>query len=75
MSDPEAVVQRRIEELIAQHGGLRAAARAIGIEHVYFWQVRRGRKRASDNLLDRMGLERVIQRKTDNTQSVRRTEG
>lgn len=56
----ELTPQSRVEELIEQHGGLRAAARAVKIDPGYFCDIRKGRKNPSPAMLRRMGLRVVV---------------
>lgn len=51
----------RIEELDLQHGGLRPAARVLGVDPGYLSRLRSGTKRKpSAKLLRRMGLREVL---------------
>lgn len=57
----EMTLQERVAELIKQHGGLRAAALAIQVDHVYLWRMLRGTKvNPSSRLLRRMGIKKVV---------------
>jgi hypothetical protein len=59
-SDPLTPLQRRIEVLIQEHGGLRKAARERGIDSGYLWRVRRGRvKTVGPKTLEKLGLRRT----------------
>jgi len=50
-----------IDKLVAQHGSLRAAARAAGLDAGYLSRLRAGSKDAPSNVvLDALGIERVI---------------
>lgn len=52
---------QRIEELAAQHGSLRSAARALMVDAGYLQRMVTGEKdNPSDLLLSRMGLRRVV---------------
>lgn len=54
-------IQSRADELVEQHGGVSAAARAIGIDNAYFSRLRNGFKtEPSVRVLRKMGLERVV---------------
>lgn len=54
------VLCRRVRKLIAEHGGVRPAARALGIDPSYLVRLRDGTKdNPSDDTLARLGLERV----------------
>lgn len=51
----------RIDELIAKHGSLRAAARAIDIDHGYLSRLATGDKvRPGKTILRRLGVKQVI---------------
>ena len=50
-----------IDRLAMKHGGLRAAARAAGIDAGYLSRLRSGQKeQPSDQVLAALGLERVV---------------
>lgn len=54
-------LQQRIAELIEQHGSLRGAASALHCDYSYLSRLHAGWKaNPSDELLERMGLRRVI---------------
>ena len=54
-------LKRRVAELIAKHGTLRAAARAIQVEPSYLSRIERGEKDNPSALtLRRMGLREVV---------------
>lgn len=54
-------VADRIDELVEQYGGLRAAARAIDCDVAYLYRLRRSEKSApSDKVLAKLGLKRVV---------------
>lgn len=51
----------RVEELVAQHGSLRAAGRAVQIDPGYLSRLRSGEKvRPEKAILRRMGLRRLV---------------
>lgn len=53
-------LQERIDDLIAQHGSLRAAARVIQIDPGYLSRLASGEKRdPGERTLRRMGLRKV----------------
>lgn len=55
-----APVMHRIEEAEQKHGGLRAAARALGIDPGYLFRLKNAEKmNPSDEVLSALGLERV----------------
>jgi len=55
------VLQQRIGELIEQHGSLRAAGRALNIDHAYLWRLYEGTKREpTPAVLKKLGLRRVV---------------
>lgn len=54
-------LQQRVIELIRQHGGLRAAARATRIDSAYLSRLRSGEKvRPSYATLRKLGLTMVV---------------
>lgn len=51
----------RIEELVQQHGSLRAAARAVQMDVGYLWRLRDGEKaKPGAIVLRRLGLKKVV---------------
>jgi hypothetical protein len=52
-------LQKHINKLIEQHGGLRAAARATGVDPGYLWRMKSGRDDGSDQALEKLGLKRT----------------
>lgn len=61
MSHISVGIYLRISELIARHGSLRAAARAVHIDHAYLSRLHTGAKRwPSKDVLRKLDLERVI---------------
>lgn len=56
-----SVMRERIQELAAQHGSIRAAARALQVDAAYLVRLRDGEKNnPGEALLRRMGLRRVV---------------
>ena len=56
-----SVLRARIDELVARHGSLRAAARVLQMDHVYLYRLRNGEKEnPSDEMLRKLGLRRVV---------------
>ena len=54
-------LRERINQLEAQHGSLRAAARATRIDHGYLCRLKKGTKREpSTATLRKLGLVRVV---------------
>lgn len=54
-------LQERIDELVAQHGSLRAVARVTEIDAGYLSRLRSGEKVSPENdKLRRLGLRRVV---------------
>lgn len=54
-------LRERCNELVEQHGGIRAAARVLRIDHSYFCKLADSTKvNPSDAVLRRMGLRRVV---------------
>jgi hypothetical protein len=57
---PKSDLQKHIDKLVKQHKGLRAAARALGIDPAYLWRLQQGRTAApGDKVLEKLGLRRV----------------
>jgi hypothetical protein len=57
----ETMLQRRIAELVTQHGSLRNVGRVLGVDVSYLSRLRAGSKTApSKTLLRRMGLRAVV---------------
>ena len=55
------MLTERIDELVIRHGGLRAAARVLGIDPAYLSKLRQGKKtNPSTQLLRRLKLQRVV---------------
>lgn len=54
-------LKEAINALVAQHGGVRAAARAVGIDHAYLHRLYSGEKfEPSAKILRRIGLKKVV---------------
>ena len=54
-------ISTRIEQLQKQHGGLRAAARAVGMSASYMIRLRDGEKiEPSMRLLQKLGLKKKV---------------
>ena len=59
---PKSDLQKRIDELVSEHGGLRAAARVVGIDPSYLNRLRQGDTAgATDKTLKKLGLKRIEQ--------------
>ncbi len=63
----------RIQELAKQHGSLRAAARALEIDHAYLWRLQQGEKtEPGAAVLRKLDLRRIVTvnyvRRTSTTQ-------
>jgi hypothetical protein len=57
-SQHTVTLRERIDELVAQHGSLRAAARATRVEASYLLRLHNGEKKSpSDLVLSRLGLK------------------
>jgi hypothetical protein len=57
----ESVLQQRIAELVAQHGGVRPAARVLEVDQGYVYRLLSGEKSdPGDNLLRKLKLRRVV---------------
>jgi hypothetical protein len=60
-SFPMTRIQQAVEKLIAKHKGLRAAARATGLDHGYLCRLRTGRKEnPSPSTLNLLGIEKRV---------------
>jgi hypothetical protein len=61
ISDPFFIVGQAIAAKVKQHGGLRPAGRAMGIDPAYLKRLKDGAKRdPSDELLRKLGLKREV---------------
>ena len=61
MNEQVHPIQVAVEKQITRHGGLRAAARAMGIAPSYLCRLRWGEKDYPDDaILRKLGLRRVI---------------
>ena len=50
-----------VERVIAKHGGLRKAARAIDVNFAYLWRLKAGKKtNPSARILRKLGLKRQV---------------
>lgn len=55
-------IAKAVERAVKQHGGLRKAARALGIQAPYLCRLRYGDKtNPSDKILRKLGLARTIE--------------
>ena len=55
------LLQKRIAAAVKQAGSLRAAARALRVDHVYLWRLHNGKKdNPRDELLRKLKLQRVV---------------
>jgi hypothetical protein len=52
----------RVDELVAQHGSLRAVGRVLSVDHAWLWRLRAGDKvyQPGVALLRRMGLRKIV---------------
>lgn len=58
---PVNYLRLHAQDLIAQYGSVRKAGDALGIDHTYLYRIAAGEKEwPSDDVLLRMGLERVV---------------
>ena len=56
------MISQRIEELSAQHGSLRAAARALQLDVSYLSRLKDGAKtNPSTKVLKKLGLRRIVE--------------
>lgn len=53
------LLQRRVHDLFRIHGSTRAAGKALGVDHAYLHRIAAGEKRPSDEMLEKLGIERV----------------
>lgn len=54
-------LEKRVHQLIVQYGGLRAAARATGIDPAYMSRLKSGEKEnPSPGILRRLGLRCIV---------------
>lgn len=61
ISDPFFVVAEAVRQKVQQHGGLRPAGRALGIDAAYLKRLRDGEKRdPSDDVLKALGVRREV---------------
>ena len=59
--DAPITMQTRIDQLVEQHGSLRATSRVIGLDVGYLARLRSGKKKnPTSSTLHRLGLQRVI---------------
>jgi hypothetical protein len=68
-------IQEAAERLIAKHNGLRAAARATGLDHAYLSRLRNGLKAdPGENVLAILGLDRhvIYKRRRNSRENTRR---
>jgi hypothetical protein len=53
-------LQRRVIQYIEEHGGMLAAAHALGVHRSYLWRLREGQcVSPGDKLLEKLGYRRV----------------
>jgi transcriptional regulator with XRE-family HTH domain len=55
-------VIQELEKQVSRHGSQKAAATALGISAQYLNDLLQGRRDASDNILEKLGLRRVVVR-------------
>ena len=61
MTEVDAAIEQRIEELVREHGSFRAASKAVDISFPYLCRLKCGYKgNPSDEVLRKLGLERHI---------------
>lgn len=58
---PKSDLQKRIDELIKEHGGVRKAARAVDIDPSYLQRMQRGVSAGAPKTLKKLGM-RLIER-------------
>lgn len=55
------LLQRRLKDLVEQHGSIRAVGVVLQTDHAYLWRLLKGQKaHPDDSLLQKLGLRRVI---------------
>ena len=55
------LLQKRIAAAVKQAGSIRAAARALRVDHVYLWRLINGKKdNPGDALMRKLKLQRVV---------------
>jgi hypothetical protein len=55
------MLTKKINQLITQHGGLRAAARYLGVSAPYLGRLKEGKyDKPSKEILDKLGIERTV---------------
>ena len=60
MAHLRTALQKRIDELVKEHGTLRAAGEALQVDHTLLWRIQRGKRAsASDETLKKLGLQRI----------------
>jgi len=61
MTNTDQLLKTKIEQLIYQHGSLRAAARVLKIDPAYLHRLLNGEKNApSEKILRKLGLKRIV---------------
>lgn len=57
----QVTLSERISELFSEHGSMRLAAEAIGLDHAYLYRLCAGTKEnPSDETLGKLGLRKVV---------------
>ncbi len=55
------LLQQRVQELVLQHGSVRAAGRVLEVDSAYLYRLGNGEKTdPGEKLLRRMGLRRIV---------------
>ena len=56
---PKTDLQKRIDALIKEHGGVRKAARAVDIDPSYLQRLQRGVSAGAPETLRKLGMRRI----------------
>ena len=58
----KTALQRRVEDVITQHGGVRAAAKALSVDGSYLSMLRHGKRTSiGSKLREKLGLHETVQ--------------
>ena len=57
----QVTLKRRVYELFSEHGSMRLAAKAVGLDHAYLYRLCAGTKEnPSDETLGKLSLRKVV---------------
>lgn len=51
---------QRVAELVAEHGSIRAAGKAVGMSYPYLWRIGKGLQIPHAGTLAKLGLREVV---------------